>query len=125
ENAGEIRLKEMHDPERAKKCAQSNPRAGAQQGGQDDKIKERIRGKQENVFEFSHCPTRPRAAQTRRKGSRFARCYSEAVPNGIQDSRCPPASIARTLRAKKLQGRRSAGNPRLRRPVPGILYAVP
>jgi hypothetical protein len=47
----------MHHPERAKECAQSNPRAGAQQGGQNDKIKECICGKQKNVFEFSHCPT--------------------------------------------------------------------
>lgn len=57
ENAGKVGLEEMHHPERAKECAQSNPCAGAQQGGQNDKIKECICGKQKNVFEFSHCPT--------------------------------------------------------------------
>ena len=39
ENAGKVGLEEMHHPERAKECAQSNPCAGAQQGGQNDKIK--------------------------------------------------------------------------------------
>jgi hypothetical protein len=47
----------MHHAERAKECAQSKARAGAQQRGQDYKIKECICGKQKDIFDFSHCPT--------------------------------------------------------------------
>jgi len=47
----------MHHAERAKECAQSNARAGAQQRGQDYKIKECVCGKQKDIFDFSHCPT--------------------------------------------------------------------
>ena len=55
-NAGQVRLEEMHHPERAKECAQSDPRARSQQGGENYKIKESTCGKQKDIFQFRHCP---------------------------------------------------------------------
>jgi hypothetical protein len=114
----------MHHPERAKECAQSNPRAGAQQGGQNDKGVH-LRQAEER-FRVQPLPHMTSRRQTRRKGSPLASAQSEAAPRwhsrlpvspGI-DSMDDPGEKASEAGAA-LEIHAFAGQ------VPGILYAVP